>query len=353
MAEFKSATAAEEMIERDGYVSPELLPWLEQEQLIPRRMKVDPGELIRALQAVIPDFGSQVNLNPYGFRSSHFKPTELSTLADRLVNRANETEAVSQRLQEVWARLSEEERLAFTTVAAKTSDQINKQDTDAVTDTFDRLSQLEDLAQADAFADLLTEKPGGWKDWLEPPKTNPLAKMKQLIDQDFNAVANQRLNRALLFGLFSDQMSPLKTDLVSIELWESADFQPQSLTVTEPFMIWMKAGLISGLVIALPVVMDFLCCFVAEGLYPHEKKYVHIFLPISILLFVAGVTLAFFFVFEPVLGFLFSFNRQMGIAPQMRINDWLSFVMFLPLGFGVAFQLPLVMLFMNLSLIHI
>jgi sec-independent protein translocase protein TatC len=37
----------------------------------------------------------------------------------------------------------------------------------------------------------------------------------------------------------------------------------------------------------------------------------------------------------------------MGIAPQMRINDWLSFVMFLPLGFGIAFQLPLVMLFMN------
>ena len=37
----------------------------------------------------------------------------------------------------------------------------------------------------------------------------------------------------------------------------------------------------------------------------------------------------------------------MGIAPQMRINDWLSFVMFLPLGFGIAFQLPLVMLFVN------
>ena len=31
----------------------------------------------------------------------------------------------------------------------------------------------------------------------------------------------------------------------------------------------------------------------------------------------------------------------------MRINDWLSFVLFLPLGFGIAFQLPLVMLFMN------
>ena len=50
---------------------------------------------------------------------------------------------------------------------------------------------------------------------------------------------------------------------------------------------------------------------------------------------------------RPVLDFLFSFNKAMGIAPEMRINDWLSFVMFLPLGFGIAFQLPLVMLFVN------
>ena len=37
----------------------------------------------------------------------------------------------------------------------------------------------------------------------------------------------------------------------------------------------------------------------------------------------------------------------MGIDPDPRISEWLSFVLFLPLGFGVAFQLPLVMLFIN------
>ena len=70
-------------------------------------------------------------------------------------------------------------------------------------------------------------------------------------------------------------------------------------------------------------------------------------MPISLLLFFAGVGLAFFFVFEPVLTFLFTFNAQMGITPQLRITEWLNFVMFLPLGFGIAFQLPLVMLFLN------
>ncbi|HOM17761.1 MAG TPA: twin-arginine translocase subunit TatC, partial [Thermoguttaceae bacterium] len=81
--------------------------------------------------------------------------------------------------------------------------------------------------------------------------------------------------------------------------------------------------------------------------YPHEKRYIHIFLPISLSLFLAGVALAFFFVFPPVLDFLFSFNGWLGIDPDPRISEWLGFVLFLPLGFGIAFQLPLAMLFLE------
>ena len=52
-------------------------------------------------------------------------------------------------------------------------------------------------------------------------------------------------------------------------------------------------------------------------------------------------------VFEPVLNFLFSFNRSLGIDPDPRINEWLGFVLLLPVGFGIGFQLPLVMLFLE------
>jgi len=135
--------------------------------------------------------------------------------------------------------------------------------------------------------------------------------------------------------------------LVPIEIWENGEFEPLALGVAEPFTVWLKAGLFTSLILSGPWIFFQIWSFVASGLYPHEQKYIHVFLPISILLFVTGVLLAFYFVFQPVLGFLFSFNRSMGIAPEMRINDWLSFVMFLPLGFGLAFQLPLVMLFMN------
>jgi sec-independent protein translocase protein TatC len=112
-------------------------------------------------------------------------------------------------------------------------------------------------------------------------------------------------------------------------------------------MIWMKAALMTGLVIASPYVIFQVWLFVAAGLYPHEKSYIYIYLPISVLLFFGGASLAFVFVFDPVLDFLFTFNKGMNADFDPRIGEWLSFVLILPLGFGISFQLPLVMLFVN------
>ena len=112
-------------------------------------------------------------------------------------------------------------------------------------------------------------------------------------------------------------------------------------------MIWMKAALMTGLVIASPYIFYQIWIFVAAGLYPHEKSYVYIYLPISIALFFGGASLAFAFVFDPVLRFLFTFNKGMNADFDPRVGEWLSFVLILPLGFGISFQLPLVMLFLN------
>ena len=111
-------------------------------------------------------------------------------------------------------------------------------------------------------------------------------------------------------------------------------------------MIWLKAALIAGLVLAGPWVFYQVWMFVAAGLYPHERQFVHVYLPFSIGLFLFGVFMS-CFVFKPILSFFLGFNRSMGIDPEPRISEWLSFVLFLPLGFGLAFQLPIVMLFLE------
>lgn len=159
------------------------------------------------------------------------------------------------------------------------------------------------------------------------------------------------LNWLLLSAIFPDQLGAPRVNLSPVIIWrDAADderVQPQSLGVEESFMIWIKAALISGAIIASPWIFYQIWSFVAAGLYPNEKKYVHLYLPFSIVLFLAGAALAYFYVFEPVLGFLFKFNRDLGINPDPKIGQWLSFFLMLPVGFGISFQLPLVMLFLQ------
>ena len=137
---------------------------------------------------------------------------------------------------------------------------------------------------------------------------------------------------------------PLSSRMVKTRLWRPLATGVTSLSAHEPFMIYIKAAVITGAILASPWIFWQIWAFVASGLYPHERNYVYFFLPVSLGLFFAGAALAFFFVFDPVLDFLFTFNRMMNIDPDPRISEWMSFVLFLPLGFGISFQLTLVMM---------
>jgi sec-independent protein translocase protein TatC len=136
-----------------------------------------------------------------------------------------------------------------------------------------------------------------------------------------------------------------------IFLWRAIKDDPRfnlkSLSAQETFMIWLKAGFVFGAIVSSPWVLFQIWTFIGAGLYPHEKNYVYIFIPFSLVLFLSGAALAFFVVFQYVLQFLLDFNATMGIDPDPRISEWMSFVILMPLGFGISFQLPLVMLFLE------
>ena len=140
-------------------------------------------------------------------------------------------------------------------------------------------------------------------------------------------------------------------ELVPVLLWQplarDARVSITTLSAQEAFGIYVKAALLVGVVLSSPWVLYQLWTFVAAGLYPHEKRWVHLFLPVSTGLFLAGVSLAFFFVFDFVLDYLLQFNSWLGLDPDPRISEWLGFVLILPIGFGLGFQLPLVMLFLE------
>jgi sec-independent protein translocase protein TatC len=142
-----------------------------------------------------------------------------------------------------------------------------------------------------------------------------------------------------------------RENLVHVLLWHKLADDPRlrvkSFSVHEAFGIYVKAAILVGLLVASPWIFYQIWIFVAAGLYPHEKNYVRIYLPVSIGLFFFGACVAFSLVFEPVLNFLLSVNKWLGIDLDPRISEWIGFVLILPVGFGIGFQLPLVMYFME------
>ena len=120
-----------------------------------------------------------------------------------------------------------------------------------------------------------------------------------------------------------------------------------TLSVQEAFVVYFKVSLLCGVVLSSPWIFYQIWAFVAAGLYPHERRYVHVYLPFSVGLFLSGVLLCQFVVLPGAVRALLAFNRWIELDPDLRLNEWLGFAILLPLVFGVSFQTPLVMMFLN------
>src|SRR5437660_2127334 len=121
----------------------------------------------------------------------------------------------------------------------------------------------------------------------------------------------------------------------------------KTFNVTEAFIVYFKISMITGFVLGSPWIFLQIWSFIAAGLYPHEKRYVHVYLPFSLGLFLAGVALCQFLVIPRAVEALLWFNEWIGLEPELRLNEWLGFAIMMPLVFGVSFQTPLVMLFLE------
>jgi sec-independent protein translocase protein TatC len=118
-----------------------------------------------------------------------------------------------------------------------------------------------------------------------------------------------------------------------------------TLRAEEGFMAWVWMAVLSGFVLASPWVFYQLWSFIAAGLYPNEKRYVNVFMPFSIGLFLAGVVLCELIVLPRAVEALLWFNEWLGMDPELRFNEWLGFAIIMPVLFGLTFQTPLLMLF--------
>jgi len=113
----------------------------------------------------------------------------------------------------------------------------------------------------------------------------------------------------------------------------------------EPFVITLKIAVFGGIVLALPMLLLQAWQFTSSGLKEKEKKYLLVYVPFSLLLFLGGASFAYFLVIPIGLRFLLSFGSGF-LQPMISISKYLSFIILMILAFGIVFELPLVSLFL-------
>lgn len=113
----------------------------------------------------------------------------------------------------------------------------------------------------------------------------------------------------------------------------------------EAFFVYLKLSLFGGIILASPVILWEIWCFVAPGLYDQEKKYVYPFVIFSTLFFAAGVCFGYFVVFPIAFKFFMGYSSEL-IKPLPSIKEYLNFSCKLLFAFGVVFELPLFVLFL-------
>ena len=115
----------------------------------------------------------------------------------------------------------------------------------------------------------------------------------------------------------------------------------------EAFTTRIKVAAYGGFVVASPVVFFHLWRFITPGLNPKEKKYAYPFVIASVILFVGGSGLA-IITFPKALNFLLHAGGE-NLDPLLSAGSYLTLVFLMVISFGVAFEFPIVMMFLLLA----
>jgi sec-independent protein translocase protein TatC len=115
--------------------------------------------------------------------------------------------------------------------------------------------------------------------------------------------------------------------------------------LAEPFFTAIRISLFAGLFFSLPFILYQVWAFVAPGLYDNEKKMILPFVFWGSLMFLAGAAFAYYVVFPVGFKALIAFGgKEFTAMPKM--DEYVNFFGKLMLGFGIAFELPVVTYFL-------
>lgn len=113
------------------------------------------------------------------------------------------------------------------------------------------------------------------------------------------------------------------------------------------FILLIQIALVAGIILASPLMFMELWLFIEPALEPRERRYVIWLLPAATALFIGGVVFC-YYISPRAFAFFFRINQSMGVDVELTLQPYLYFLLRLLLVFGLAFELPLVLMFLGI-----
>ena len=139
----------------------------------------------------------------------------------------------------------------------------------------------------------------------------------------------------------------LQAPLLETAAARDASFELITTSPVEGFLQVIKVILAAGVLISMPLLIFFIAQFVLPGLKSKERKALIIGGFAGAILFLGGVSLCYFISLPVAVNIMFYFNDYLGTVANWKIDKYLGFVMHLLIGFGLAFELPLILILLG------
>src|SRR5436190_19250879 len=118
----------------------------------------------------------------------------------------------------------------------------------------------------------------------------------------------------------------------------------KALGITDSFVISFHLAFYAGIVLSFPLLLYFLAGFVLPALTAVEKRFLLPAIGVSFALFLVGVLISYFWLLPKTILFFFRDTEHLGWAPTWTVQQYYSFVTRFTIGFGLSFELPVVVL---------
>lgn len=144
--------------------------------------------------------------------------------------------------------------------------------------------------------------------------------------------------------LFRMVLAPSNGGFVTYRILGVPDFSIHLINtgLTEQFMVHMRTSLYMGLLAASPYIIYELFCFVAPGLYAHERRYAMWLVGSSYVMFILGTLLNYFLVFPLTVRFLGTYQVSHNVTNMLTLQSYIDTLISMSFLMGVLFELPVV-----------